>query len=143
MLIINDTDTALTAQRLHELLTYDWDTGTFRRRRGVRGHAAGNTAGYCDPKGYLIITIDRHHYRAHRLAWLYVRGRWPGAELDHRNGNPADNRLSNLREATREENTQHLRGAHADCRSGIRGVDRLPGGRYRARIKHRMERAAT
>ena len=36
-------------------------------------------------------------------------GAWPKNEIDHKNGNPIDNHIENLREATREENMQNLK----------------------------------
>lgn len=57
----------------------------------------------------------------HRLAWFYVHGRWPTADIDHINGNRDDNRLCNLREATRQQNIQNSK-RRSDNRSGIKGV---------------------
>lgn len=58
-------------------------------------------------KGYFRIRVDQKLYYAHRLAWLYVYGKWPKEEIDHINSNRLDNRLINLREATRTENLRH------------------------------------
>ena len=74
-----------------------------------------------DPNGYLRIRINKKSYPAHRLAWLIVTGDFHVDELDHINGYKLDNRLSNLRPATREQNGRNI---HVDkCpRSGYRGV---------------------
>lgn len=94
----------LTAERLRELLTYDPETGEFRWRytRGCR--ARGQIAGTVTCLGYLTIAIDGRKYKAHRLAWLHVHGEWPYPEIDHINRIKLDNRLVNLRRATRAEN---------------------------------------
>ncbi|MFW4291481.1 HNH endonuclease [Salmonella enterica subsp. enterica serovar Paratyphi C] len=46
--------------------------------------------------GYIRIYINKKWYLAHRLAWLYVTGKWPINVIDHINRNKADNRFINL-----------------------------------------------
>ena len=58
---------------------------------------------------------------AHRLAWFYVYGAWPNGDLDHINGDKLDNRIANLREATRKQNMQNVR-QHKHNTSGVKGV---------------------
>lgn len=121
----------LTAERLREVLDYDLETGEFRWRitMGCRG-VAGRVAGCLCATGYQSIRINRKPYQAHRLAWLHVYGEWPRNEIDHMNGNKADNRLSNLREATRFQNT-----ANRKSRKTFKGVYLLPSGRWAASIQ--------
>jgi hypothetical protein len=97
----------LTAERLRELLSYDPDTGLFRWRISRRGSPAGEIAGCGNGDGYLRIKIDHSLCLAHRLAWLYVHGKWPVEQLDHISGVRADNRIANLREATNAQNHQN------------------------------------
>lgn len=100
----------LTAERLRELLHYDPETGVFVWLRDRNGMAmAGDKAGTINPKGYVVIWLDRRPYRAHRLAYLYMMGRWPADQVDHRNGERADNRWINLRPATCIENARNRR----------------------------------
>lgn len=112
----------LTQSRLREMLSYDHDTGHFYWRRdrtgGVRlGDVAGSVCG----SGYVQIRLDGGRYKAHRLAWLYVHGAWPTDQIDHINGVRTDNRLLNLRQATRAENSQN-RARGSDNTSGHMGV---------------------
>lgn len=95
----------LTAKRLREVLSYYPDTGIFTWLVRARPGAAG----CMDRLGYRRIMIDGVQYYAHRLAWLYIYGASPTNGIDHINGDPADNRICNLREATQAENNQNKR----------------------------------
>jgi hypothetical protein len=117
----------LNPERLRELLAYDPETGAFTWRVGQR---AGKVAGSVHSKGYARIWVGGRSYRAHRLAWLYVTGAWPVAQLDHANGARDDNRFVNLREATNAENG-HNRKTNNPC--GFKGV-RQQKKRWCARI---------
>jgi hypothetical protein len=108
----------LTAERLRELLDYNPATGRFTWRvyRGGSSPRKGAVAGF-DSGGYIRIKINGNTYAASRLAWLYTYGVWPSEELDHINLRKWDNRLANLREATRAEN----------CRNGPTRINSTSG----------------
>ena len=106
---------ALTQERLKEAVKYDPDTGVFvwvKCHAGItRGRTAGNKS-----HGYIRISIDGYSYLAHRLAWLYVHGEFPNSDIDHINGARSDNRLSNLRTATRSQNLMNSKNrARVGC----------------------------
>ena len=128
--------TNLTHDRLREVLNYDADTGVFTWRIKLnRKVVVGSEAGSLKPKGYVSIRIDGHPYYAHRLAWCYVYGSWPPEEIDHINGDRADNRIANLRAATRKQNMENR--AHSIGASGYRGVCWLEANqKWRASITH-------
>lgn len=112
---------AVDSSRVREVLNYEPETGLFTWRvsnsnRRLAGSAAGRVA-----KGYVGICIDGRLYQAHRLAWLYVHGEWPPSALDHVNGVPNDNRISNLRLADASQNGLN-RGAQSNNKSGFKGV---------------------
>lgn len=102
---------SLTQGQLKEILSYDPETGVFKNCINRGSVRAGGKAGCVRGNGYIQIKIGSRIYLAHRLAWLFVYGKWPANEIDHINGNPADNRLCNLREATRAQNGGNLRRA--------------------------------
>jgi hypothetical protein len=98
----------LTAERLREVLSYDQETGIFTRLVSATNRVnVGDVAGYVHQSGYRLIRVDSGRYLAHRLAWLYVYGAFPADGMDHINGDRADNRICNLREATDAENNQN------------------------------------
>lgn len=74
-----------------------------------------------DNYGHRCGRILYRNYLAHRVVWALVYGQWPEALIDHRNGDPGDNRLSNLRAANWSEN-QFNRRIGRDNRSGAKGV---------------------
>lgn len=122
--------TELTQERLRAVLNYDPDSGLFRWRVS-RGRSAktGQVANHL-ADGYIRITIDGSRYLAHRLAWFVVFGAWPIELLDHKNGDRSDNRLCNLRLATRTENSRNA-SLSASNRCGFKGVHHRPTVTYR------------
>ena len=99
--------TDLTAERLRELLSYDPNTGEFRHRLTRCSVKAGQLAGSLDSYGYLTIRVAGRRYKAHRLAWLYVYGEWPDAQVDHRSRVRSENSFQNLRKATNAQQQQN------------------------------------
>jgi hypothetical protein len=106
--------TTITADELRRLLNYDPMTGDFTWVQPTSDRTrVGQKAGRVN-RGYTSIKIHRREYGAHRLAWLYVHGTWPANDIDHINRDRSDNRIANLREATRAQNLQniHYKGAY-------------------------------
>jgi hypothetical protein len=112
---------ALTQERLKELLKYDPETGLFYWLGGQKKTRAGQIAGTIDKDGYIIICVDQRLYRAHRLAWLWTHGEWPNGQIDHRDRDRANNRISNLRDATKTQNMWNT-ARHPKSSTGVKGV---------------------
>lgn len=119
---------SLDLASLHRQLDYDPATGVFRWkvvRRGSRnlpGDIAGTVRDPNKPNPYLVIFLDGVLYRAHRLAWLYVHGRWPEEGLDHIDGNGLNNSIANLRECNQQQNNGNHKRLNRRNTSGYRGV---------------------
>ena|ERR1019366_3682550 len=115
--------TDLTAEILHELFSYDVDTGIFIRIAdlGIRARI-GSQAGWVTRCGYCCMSIKYRKYLAHRLAWLYMTGKWPPHQIDHINGIRLDNRWVNLRLATNSQNQWNSKPVRASNTSGYKGV---------------------
>lgn len=83
--------------------------------------------------GYYCITIHRRSVGEHRVIWALVHGEWP-IEIDHIDGDPRNNDLSNLRAVTSRENSRNV-ARRSDNTSGVTGVNwNAQTRKWRARI---------
>lgn len=125
----------LTQEYLKECLNYDLETGVFTWKTRPRHHFKTDKAmkmwhsrDYVkspgclkEDSGYVVIGLNYHIFRAHRLAWLYMTGTFPQHQIDHINHIRSDNRWENLRLADNAENHKNM-SMNRDNRSGINGV---------------------
>jgi len=99
------------------LATFDYNpkTGLFIKKKN------GKVVGNRHHSGYIRICIGNKQFQAHRLAWLFQYGEEPDGFIDHINGVRDDNRISNLRVVTKQENSKN---AKRPCNnsSGVCGV---------------------
>lgn len=125
----------LTQATLRQLVEYDPLTGIFHWRVSpAKQIKAGYQAGYLNSNGYITIRLIGKTHKAHRLAWLYIYGVWPNI-IDHINGEKSDNRLSNLRDGSQQENCQNERQARSTNRIGLLGVSlHKKTGKFKAQI---------
>ena len=136
-----------TQEYLQECFDYDLLTGVlvwktrpvthFKDSRSCNSwnvRLAGKTITYVDSTGYLHVGINNRDYRAHRLIWKLTQGSDPLC-IDHINGDRNDNRITNLREVTYQQNNYNSMVRKHNM-LGIKGVSMTSNGRYRARIRH-------
>jgi hypothetical protein len=134
-MMVND----LSAAYVRSILDYEPGAGEFRWKARTPNmfkhgkHSAAHTcakwnstyvgkvAGCANGGGYLQININDRPYQAHRLAWLWMTGEWPKEQIDHRDGDPSNNRWLNLREATQFQNMANSRKRSTNS-SGVKGV---------------------
>lgn len=121
----------ITASEFSRIARYEPETGDFVWLESLTRRKAGTKAAR---RPYVQLSIGGKLYYAHRLAWLVVYGEFPKGQLDHINGDPSDNRIANLREATPRQNSANTR-AHRDNKSGYKGIFKLKSGKYMAAIK--------
>jgi hypothetical protein len=81
----------------------------------------GDLAGYLHSTGYRCVEIDHQIYLAHRIIWKMTTGNDPAILIDHKDGDKANNRRSNLREATKGENQRNSKKSVSNT-SGVKGV---------------------
>ena len=143
-----------TYAEVAELIKYDPETGVmiwrvraahlFNARRGSNERAAKiwNTR-YAGTHAFAVVNRRRRSgalfnrcYLAHHIAWLLGTGRWPEHEIDHVNGDQADNRLVNLRDVPHVVNQQNMKKPTTNT-SGFTGVYKVSwGNKWCARVNH-------
>jgi len=86
-------------QALKESLSYNQETGEFKRLFRVRGNQKDldQPTGTIQGGDRILISLFNVMYRAEDLAWFYIHGKWPINGITHINGIRKDNRLSNLK----------------------------------------------
>lgn len=127
----------LTQSELKLLVSYEPETGCFVWRprldgsigsKGFNSRCAGKVAGTVSSKGYIHINFSGKIYLAHRLVWLYVYGHFPPLLIDHKDYDKANNRLDNLRLATKAQNNFNRK------KRALAGVS-LHSGRWYSKIR--------
>jgi hypothetical protein len=98
----------VSKERLMGVLTYDPESGNFLRNKKTNFNEKGSIAGCISSEGYIVLSIDKKQYKAHRLAFIYMTGSCP-EYVDHINLKKTDNRWSNLRPATKAQNNSNIR----------------------------------
>lgn len=128
----------LSHARLRAAVTYDPNSGRFFRdyppsRR--RPYAKTREVGFSTDKGYRHILVDGRRYIAHRLAWFWMTGNWPPDQVDHIDGNKANNAWVNLRQATNSQNQANTK-TRRNNRAGLKGAHYLKAsGKWTSRVK--------
>lgn len=139
MRVLSRDPTPGDAEIIRRCLSYGPETG--RLVWIARPHAAfpgalGREAGWSS-LGYRKVMIDGTVYFLHRLAWWLSHGCMPadGIEIDHINGDRSDNRLANLRLATRAQNSCN-QNPQTGGTSRFKGVSRhRAAGKWQAHIQ--------
>ncbi len=132
----------ITLERLKELVKYNPRTGVFTLiSKPLRSKAKlGVIQGYAKESGHLRVCLEGKEYYLARLAYFYMTGEW-GNIIDHRDGNPQNNKWSNLRNTTKLGNVQNQVKAHHHNKSGLLGAHfRKERNKYESAITHNGKR---
>ena len=113
--------TRITQKELKQLLHYEPETGVFtwlqdRSDKVKAGDVAGGKG-----TAYKRICLNYKNYQAHRLAFLYMTGEWPQHMVDHIDGDPSNNKWSNLRQANAYQNARN-KATQSNNKSGHVGI---------------------
>ena len=118
---------------VREWVRYNPETGAFTWRKSGPYKKAGAKAAHRASGGYCRISLYNRLVYAHRAAFVLMLGRWPAQFADHVDGDPSNNKWSNLREATLQQNNHNAKRPRTN-KTGVKGVSYLKTrGVYRAR----------
>lgn len=109
----------LTLEEASRIFEYEEETGKlYWKERVHKRIRVGQEAGRLCSHGYRKVRVYSKEYYTHRLIWLLKTGSWPNHEIDHINRVRDDNRFSNLRDVTSQQNKWNLNrlGIKKACR---------------------------
>ena len=120
-------------ERLKQL--FEYQEGSLVRRISVTSNAKkGAIAGCFSKDGYGRVNVDGRQYLIHRIIFMLCHGECP-EELDHIDGNRSNNRIENLRAASRGEN-QYNTSRQKNSTTGYKGVTlHKKSGMFHAKIR--------
>lgn len=102
----------------HEHFRYE--DGALYWKVNVKGRKSGDRIGSLRPDGYRRLMLNGKLFFEHRIIFLMHNGFLPEF-IDHIDGNRANNRIENLREATKQQNGFNQKIAKRNI-SGVKGV---------------------
>lgn len=127
--LISDTD-------IRDLFSYNQELGELIWKiQPCKWIFVGDKAGSKRKDGYIEVGLQRKRYLLHRLIFFYHYGYFPKL-IDHIDRDQTNNRIENLREATRKVNAYNC-GTPKNNTSGYRGVSWCKAqSKWTARYKH-------
>jgi hypothetical protein len=83
---------------------------------------SGREAGNVNQNGYRKLKFCGKQLLVHRVAWFLHCGSWPIGDIDHIDGNPLNNKITNLRDVPHNINLQNRKSATTKNKTGFLGV---------------------
>jgi hypothetical protein len=113
---------------LRQRLRYEPETGKLywlecasTSKKWNTRYAGAEALGTVNASGHKYGSVTGCKLKAHRVVWALHYGVWPDGDIDHINQQPADNRIENLRVATKSDNMRNVARTRANT-SGATGV---------------------
>jgi len=123
----------ITQERVRELFEYRQDGNLYWKIKASQSTSIGDMAGWDNGGGYKKVRVNKKIQAVHRLIFLYHHGYLP-TYVDHADLNPSNNKIENLRAATRADNARN-KSKQKNNTTGWTGVFfRKDSGKYRAII---------
>lgn len=123
----------LTREWLLENFRYEPHTGNLIQLRSRSITNINKPVTKKQTAGYPYISVNGRNYLVHRCAWLMQTGSWPSKWIDHINGIRDDNRWSNLREASHQDNLRYRPKPKSNT-TGYKNIQFFPSGSYKVVI---------
>jgi hypothetical protein len=101
--------------------------------QGIIRDLGGKTLGTVHAKGYIVVQACNRQLQVHHIIWWKHYGKWPVLQLDHRDKDKTNNRISNLFEVS---HSQQMRNRVLPSSRPHRGVQVTKGKppKYEVRI---------
>lgn len=128
--------TNLTQDYLKSIFSYSDGCLFWKHSRANNKIKSGSLAGDFHKKtGYYRVFIDKKRYKLHNIIFLFHHGYLPDI-VDHIDGNSKNNRIENLRPATKQQNNCNQK-IRKDNSSGWKGISIYNDKNYiHAQIQH-------
>lgn len=113
----------ITIERIREMFDYDPSSGSLLWRKHSRrpdriGKEAGASYG---SSAHRRVTVDGKRYMKSWIVWAHYYGEFPSRTPDHEDNNSANDRIGNLRLATKAQNAMNSK-IRSDSSTGLKGV---------------------
>ena len=117
----------LTADALRAWFQYFPETGELWSRR------TNKRVGFNTKRGNRSVSFKKGIYQEHRIIWILMTGQQCPTHIDHKDGDPTNNKWNNLRQATNAENLHNMRRPRRNT-TGFKGAHRSHIKKFRARL---------
>jgi len=120
----------LTIEEAKRVFRYNPETGELF---SIQNDGSYKLRNYKNPRGDVVVNVRYKKYYAHRIIFMLEGIDPTGLQVDHKDGNPSNNRRDNLRLVSNHEN-QKNRAVPKNNKTGVMGVYKV-GEKWLASIR--------